>query len=81
MTFMASFFCDLIPSEMCIRIANDVVYPEAEKRRPGFQHWVSFAYGACRSDTINNKEKGTKEKQKTQIRIGVYGADLAYGPT
>lgn len=62
---------------MCIRIANDVVDHEAEKRRLGFQHWVSFAYGVCRCGTINNKEKGTKEKQKTQIRIGVYGADLA----
>lgn len=81
MAFMASFFCYLIPRGVCIRIANDVVYHEAEKRRPGFQHWVSFAYGVCTCDTINNKEKGTKEKQKSQIRIGVYGADLAYGPT
>lgn len=62
---------------MCIRIATDVVDHKAEKTRPGFQHRVSFAYGVCKCDTINNKEKGTKEKQKSQIRIGVYGADLA----
>lgn len=42
-----------------------------------FKFWVSFAYGVCTCDTINNKEKGTKEKQKSQIRIVVYGADLA----
>lgn len=42
---------------------------------------LSLAYGVCTCDTINNKEKGTKEKQKSQIRIGVYAADLAYGPT
>lgn len=42
-----------------------------------FKLWASLAYGVCTCDTINNKEKGTKEKQKSQIRIGVYGADLA----
>lgn len=42
-----------------------------------FKLWASLAYGVCTSDAINKKEKGTKEKQKSQIRIGVYGADLA----
>lgn len=42
---------------------------------------LSLAHGVCTSDAINKKERGTKEKQKSQIRIGVYGADLAYGPT
>lgn len=56
---------------MCIRIANDVVYHETEKRRPGFQQWVSFAYGVCTCDTINNKEKGIK-KNKNPKQESVY---------
>lgn len=64
MAFMASFFGYLIPRGTCIRIANDVVEHEAEKRNPDFQNWVSFAYGVCTCDTINNKVKRNKRKTK-----------------
>lgn len=46
-----------------------------------FKLWASLVYGVCTSDAINKKEKRTEEKQKSQIRSGVYGADLAHGPT